>query len=495
MGKAQEVELKLEIDPADAVRLRAHPLLAAQPGHPTEQVSTYYDAKGRPLHKAGYSVRVRRCGERFVQTVKSGGSGGAGLYDRPEWEGAIAGPGLDAEALAHTPVAGLLGTSGAAALHPCLVSRIERRVWDIAHHDAQIQLSLDCGTIEADGAAEPLCELELELKQGDADALMGLARTLVADLPLRISVLTKAERGFALADGTLGHVAKAEPVRLAADMSVGEGFVAIVHACLRHFRLNEAPVARREAAALHQARVAMRRLRSALSLFGPVIRDEAYRRLREELRWFTGELGEARNIDVFVRRLGDDVPEPWQGRIVAAREAAYDRVEAALASPRLQALILDFVGWTEFGDWRRGERAGGRLDRFADRRLDRRWKKVRKHGKAIAGLDPEARHRLRIEVKKLRYAVHFFAGLPRGAEAEAKHRAFADALEALQDALGELNDIETGHALVEGLGEGLDKAPPLAALDPKAEAARSRTLLAKAQKAHDMLRDSGPFWR
>lgn len=492
MGKAREVELKLEIGPADAARLRAHPLLAGQSGRSVELTSIYYDTEGRTLRKAGYSLRVRQCGDRFAQTVKRQCNGGAGLYDRPEWEQAIAGPGLCRDALAETPAAALLGGGDKAALLvPLVTSRVERGIWNLVHQGAEIELTLDRGTIEGGGRVEPLCEVELELKRGDPAALMALASALAADFPLRIGVMTKAERGFALADRRLGQVAKAEPVRLAEGMSVAEGFAAIAHACLRHFRLNEPLVdGRRDAAALHQARVAMRRLRSALSLFRPVIRDEAFPRLREELGWFTAALGDARNIDVFAKRLGDDPAlAPWRERLDAARDAAYARVEEALASHRLRALILDLVAWMELGDWRRGDRARRPLARFAAKRLDRGWKKVGKRGKAIAALDPEARHRLRIDVKKLRYAVEFLAGLQPG-----HHAAFAAKLEALQEALGELNDIETGHALLDSLSNGRP-APLPPAFAPEAEAARTTALLADAQKAHDALSEIGPFWR
>src|SRR4030095_3700626 len=146
----------------------------------------------------------------------------------------------------------------------------------------------------------------------------------------KLGVMSKAERGFALASGKFGKVVKAEPVPLRADMNVAEGFATIVSACLRHFRLNESLVIeQREVEALHQTRVAMRRLRSAFTLFRPAISDEEFEDIRDELRWFTRELGAARNLDVYLER---DIPDGDRQRLELKREQAYDGVITAMDS-------------------------------------------------------------------------------------------------------------------------------------------------------------------
>ena len=108
MREDQEVELKLEIDADAAEALVRHPALAGRACRSLRQVSTYYDSDKADLRKAGYSLRVRAAEGRFVQTVKHGANGSAGLFDRPEWERDIEGPELDDAALAETPLAGLL---------------------------------------------------------------------------------------------------------------------------------------------------------------------------------------------------------------------------------------------------------------------------------------------------------------------------------------------------------------------------------------------------
>lgn len=319
--------------------------------------------------------------------------------------------------------------------------------------------------------------------------MLDLARRLAERVPLRLGVLSKVERGFALAEGRLDKVSKAAPVEVDARMDVAEGFRAIVNACLRHFRLNERLVTeRREAEALHQARVAMRRLRSAFSLFRPAIRDDRYDALREELRWFTGTLGDARNLDVFLTRKAGEGVALDQEALLAAREWAYDQVVGALDSQRFRDLMLELVVWLEAGDWRGRRKARAPLGEFAEERLDRLWRKVRDGGRELESLEEEERHRLRIEVKKLRYAVEFLAGLYRSA-APAQKR-YAAALEGMQESLGHLNDIATARELIGRLGLAHAEQEPAAA-DPDEE----RRHLGDAAEYFQRLGQVGPFWR
>jgi inorganic triphosphatase YgiF len=496
MSDGNEVELKLEIDPADAARLIDHPLVKRVEPRRARQVSTYYDSGKGALRAAGYSLRLRRTGDRVVQTVKRQEDGAAGLFDRPEWEREVAGDQIDFDALADTPV-GPLVAKLRKRLKPIVSAEVERTIWLLAHDGAEIEMILDRGPIRGGKREAELSEIELELKRGKPAALIDAARSLVKDVPLKIGVMTKAERGFALANGGLDKAAKAGRVGVSPEMDVAAGLAAIVHACLRHFRLNEPlVVARRDPAALHQARVAMRRLRSAFSLFGSAAGDEEFGRLREELRWFTGQLGDARNLDVFLKRLpyGRDT-KLFRKRLEAARRDAYDRVLEALASKRMRLMMLDLVAWVELGRWRSGKAAAAPLADFAEAQLDRRWRKVKKRGRDIAGVDPEARHRLRIDIKKLRYAVEFMAGLQ--AE-EGRNKAFAGGLEAMQESLGELNDMETARELIAGLPKEVRAAAPasaFAALDPGEQAARTEALIADAQAGHARLKEAGPFWR
>ena len=494
----REIELKLVLDEADAERLRAHPALAGVQGRTARQISTYYDTPDGALRAAGFSLRVRKSKGRCLQTVKQQGHEAAGLFDRPEWEEKVEGAEPDLDLAARTPLGPHLDKRTCKRLKPLIRSDMERTTWRLKAEGAEIEATLDEGMVTGGKGRERIAELELELKSGRADALIGFARELAESIPLRLGVLTKAERGYRLADKAVGQAVKAERILLAPDMTGAEGFAAIAASCLRQFRLNETIVAvTQDAAALHQSRVAMRRLRSAFSVFRPIIADEAFASVREEVRWFTEQLGDARNLDVLLKRAprgkhanaGD---AELTRALEAARTRAYAKVLDALASPRLRRLMLDLVGWVETGAWRESETAQRPLAPFARARLDKRWRKVRKGGRDLQQLDPEPLHRLRIEVKKLRYAVEFFASLEQRDEAIARRKALSAALEDMQEHLGELNDLETARALLTSLvpAEAMQGADHWLRPTTPAESP-----IDAADEAYRRLVEAGPFWR
>ena len=316
----------------------------------------------------------------------------------------------------------------ATALKPLVRTSFTRTAWQIAHHGSQIEVVLDEGTVGAGRKRTPFIELELELKQGKPAALFALAEEIGRAAPLRLGMRSKNERGYALAEGRLDRPAKADALQLDPGMSEADAFRAIAFACLRHFRLNEmALLAARDPDALHQARVALRRLRSALTLFRHTVRGRDYQQLREELRWFAGQLGEARNLDVL---LAPDAPPPFaddaalRAALQAEREAAYDRVMAALELERARALLLRLALWLEAGGWRFKPRAEGDVRALAAHQLERQWRKVRRRGAELGTLDADAEHQLRIDIKKLRYSAEFLASLYTGKPAAGRRSRF-----------------------------------------------------------------------
>jgi inorganic triphosphatase YgiF len=462
---SDEVELKFDLAAQDVAALRASPCLAGQPVRAARVETAYFDTRDGALRRAGYSLRVRRADGRHVQTVKHKPASAAGLFVRREWEADIAGAVIDGEALAKTPIKRLLDGGAAGPLTSRIRSSFQRTTWLVAHRGSLIEIVLDEGVVASGRDKAPLCELELELKQGKRRALFALAGEIGGAVPLRLGVLSKAERGYALAEKRLGQATRAEPVGLAAPVSEGNAFRAVARSCLRHYRLNEIVLlARRDAEALHQARIALRRLRSALPLFRPTVRGKDYQSVRDELGWLSGQLGDARNLDVLLAGdtgLGEGGPDeggPARGRLVKARARAYERVEAALASERARALMLRLALWIEAGAWRFRERASRDIAGLAAEQLERQWRRVRRHGAGLgkAGrAGAEERHRLRLDVKKLRYAAEFLAGLSVRKPRLARRDRFIAALKDLQERLGDLNDAAAAAAMAAKLAPGL----------------------------------------
>jgi inorganic triphosphatase YgiF len=482
---ADEVELKLEIANEDAATFEASGLLADSPKK-VRQISTYFDTPEHDVANAGFSLRIRRSGKKRVQTIKADGASAAGLFMRSEWERAAEDdtPVVDYT----TPLRALLGDK-ADSIAPAFEVEIDRQTWNTDEGSAAIELVLDRGEVVAGERRSPVCEIELELKSGDPVALFAFARRIDAVVPIRLGVLSKAERGYALAGAAPTRV-MAEPVVLGSDVTAAQAFGQIIQSCIRQFRLNETLLlASRDAGALHQARVALRRLRSAFSIFKPMIGD-AGAELRAELRWLASELGQARDLDVLLKRAE---PGPLYERIAAMREATYDAVCEILASARARRLLFDVTEWAATADW--SGKVGGSHDGdapardFAAKALDRFRRKVKREGRNLADIDDEARHEARKSAKKLRYAAEFFQGLFERKNEKRRHKRFVKALEVLQDQLGALNDLATAPDVLKKLGVANDPG----AADLLAHGKKGK-LLDAAVDAHEDFIDTKRFW-
>ena len=511
----REIELKLELNPSDVPHMRD--LLTARFGAGSTAVrlsSVYYDTQAQDLEAERIVLRVRRQdGAKAVQTVKRSRASQAGLFQRDEWETELATAEPDLAAYART-AAGDVVPVRRQDLAPIFETVVERIVWQVADGDDRVEIALDEGRVVAGQRTEALAEVEFELKRGSPRGLFRILGHLGEVASLRPGVLAKSERGFRLARAKPPRAAKAEPLHLSKSMTAAEAFQRIGHTCLRHFGLN-APliVAQRAPDALHQARVALRRLRSALSLFKDLVAHPSTEALTIELRELASALGEARNLDVYLsgsareeaRRDGD---EPGLAAFLAElerrRTAAYDAVVAHLESPRHRSLMLRLLEWLEAGPWLTDgdhHRAALRSEPVrvaAARILNKRRRRVKRQGRHLAALDPHARHRVRIEAKKLRYAAEFFAGLARSPKRAKRHARFVAALEDLQEHLGALNDIQTGHEIALSFGTGEGETVPSAAL-PAAHIdgrldADAEVLLRSAEAAQAQLVAVKQFW-
>ena len=453
---SRETELKFELTPQALGDLQQHRAFLVD-ADSSRLRSTYFDTPDHDLRTAGVSLRVRNQNGGFVQTVKrrKGSSG----VDRDEWETGVAGESPEPAAYAKTPVAGILEQDGP-RLQPVFATIVDRavRIWREGNN--LVEVSVDQGEVNAEGQCEPIRELELELKAGEPSALFALARDLATATPVRLSFASKADRGYRLAGHDRTSAVKAEKADLSTELTAGEVFRRIAWTCLMQAEGNASLLRRaRSPEALHQARVAVRRLRAAASAFKAMLADAESAAVKVELKWFAGELDEARDLDVFIARAfptageGDDLTDEgdralaaFRERMLEAQAKAYDRALAAIESVRFSTLLLDVAAWLSIGEWTRSDEPLARAAReepgadFGGRALDRLIGKVLKKGKDLKHLDADARHELRIRVKKLRYGAEFF--LPIAGEGPAKRRRrFIEALKLLQEQLGGLNDI------------------------------------------------------
>jgi triphosphatase len=507
-----ETELKFEVDAAGAKTLGEHLLLSSL-GQARKLRAVYYDTPETDLRDHGLTLRVRDDGKRRIQTVKQSTPGCHSLH-REEWEcvlDAAAGLSPDLDAAARTPLGKVLSRRELGFIRPVFEVEIKRVTRTVEVDGAIIEIAMDRGCARAEDRRSPIGELELELKSGPPAALFTLARECASVTPLELSFLSKASRGYALLDeGRPGPALATDPVLERGDTSA-DAFQAIAGAALNQISAN-ARILReaRSPEALHQLRVGIRRLRSAMTIFASMLADGSAQAVSADLKWLAGELDEARDLDVFVKDVLQPALEREPGllglaalgaRLEAARTRAYDQAEATIASPRFHDLLLSTLAWIETGDWRLGADpmlAGLRqrpVRALARDELTRRRRSIVKKASRLLKMEPAERHALRIRVKRLRYACGFFGSLYPGKA----HTAFTAAARRLQDAMGALTDIAFSRDLalkVTGLEHGqADPAEAFAAgaLVGHATAPMSVRLRA-AMKAQAALGEAAVFW-
>lgn len=194
---SKEIELKLKLTPEAAKNVFKLALLEPVEQKTIQLGNVYFDTNDTSLSQHGYALRIRQQGERLIQTLKDAGSVVNGLHQRNEWEVELSRYELD---LAKFPAAVQQALS---FIQQPLVNIFEvnfaRTLWYLQQDDSLIELALDQGLIEADGQQETVCELELELKQGDKQSLFELSTSLQQSLSAEPYDCSKAERGYRLA--------------------------------------------------------------------------------------------------------------------------------------------------------------------------------------------------------------------------------------------------------------------------------------------------------
>jgi triphosphatase len=522
MSRQREIELKLDVPARNLPRLTASSLLkgaAKSASKPASLVSVYFDTNKLKLRQQGLSLRLRRIDGRLVQTVKQETSGNAALFARGEWEHDVHANQPDLDAARETALAPLLNKKLRRSLRPVFETRVRRKVFQVHSGESEVELSIDQGRIEAGGKSSPVCEVELELKHGQPADLFKLAKTLAQEVPVELAVSSKADRGYALLTAQKAGAIKAAKVALPPKADMQSAFRIIARGCLHQFVANRSVMLAGDPEGLHQMRVALRRLRAAISLFSDILTDPQTEALKRELKWITGELGPARELEIFLQRVAKPVAdrEPdapgvalVSGELRQRREDALARARAAVESGRFRGLALDTAAWIEAGDWTRNpdDAADALRERpvaaAAAEQLRRRWKKILKGGKRLDALDPQRRHRLRIQIKKLRYAAEFLAAAFPRKKSMRRRKAFGKSLERMQDALGELNDIAVHKKLSEQLVNGNDaaasrrggrvkKAFAVGRLSGREES-RIASVLHDAERAYAAFVKAKPFW-
>jgi triphosphatase len=445
-----EIELKLRIDSTDVLRLRRHAAFRRHlSGKPITRrlVSIYYDTPDLQLLKMKISLRVRRMSGRFFQAVKGSGHSLAGLHQRMEWEDIIAHNRPDFTKITEPSLAKIFADQNLRdALQPIFLTDVKRTEWQLTYEDGTaIEVALDLGQLEVGPHSEPISEVELELKKGEASRLFELAALLQQTIPLQIENISKAERGYRHFQPITLSASQAQEVRLPAKSSSSGAFQAIGLECLRQMQANQALVMQADVEATHQMHIAVRRLKVAFKLF-----KFKKAEICAEVDWLNQLLGNARNWDVLaIETLPQLLPEaPDQEAIQVLlekkRRASYQTLKIAFESQRYQALLLS-LGTELTRTMQKDKRSARTLLQQRLQGIDRKlpWKQVK-----LDTLSHEQLHRTRIRFKRLRHMLEFFG------QSEFGKRPIKSIIR-LQKQMGALNDLYVSKQLLASITKNL----------------------------------------
>jgi inorganic triphosphatase YgiF len=420
--------------------------------------SCYYDTPDGALAHARMAVRVRRHGDRWLQTVKADTGD---RFERFEWERPIAGPVPEREALPpeDTPQ-GAVAHRSFGSWRPLFETDFERRSRQLAPVPGLlIELAQDIGEVRCGDRRESIREVELECLEGSRAAFFDWALEWAGREQACLLMPTKNERGLRLAARLpLAPAAvKAATVAPPPEAAPGEAAAAIIGSCLAHACANIEPILSSSAVeGPHQLRVALRRLRTALRFFDLRDRDPAWAEIDRTASALADVAGRVRDVDVFESGLlralrarfpGDAALETLTRALADAREAARMDLRRVLAGPGTTQFVLRVLAMSErlahIGD--SATLPGADFAAFAATRLDAMHSRVRRRAKQAN--DEAGWHRTRIAVKYLRYALEFgTAALPRRMD---PGRA-ATLLAGWQDRLGAGQDLASARDVAAG---------------------------------------------
>ncbi|MCR5865977.1 CYTH and CHAD domain-containing protein [Aquincola sp. J276] len=446
---SHEIELKFGFDP------EALPALAARftgEGSRREHLQAhYFDTPARLLAQHRIALRLRREGDRWVQTLKAQGRMVAHRLEHnatvlaPEPADGAAVPPLDLSRHDGTPAGDALqevlqaAGAPAASLQPVYGTDLWRRSLQLNVAGGRIEAALDEGHILAGERRLPVCELELELREGDASALRVLASEWLPTHGLWLSHATKAERGERLARGEpLWPVVKAAAHRIAVPEQATDWLHDSVVGCLSQIVPNADAVAQGEGAAehVHQLRVGLRRLRT-------VLRELAGMEAPAALREAFSELGRWRDRDTVVSATGAALQAAGAPAIrIDTRPQGVLTPQAVARDSALQLALLELTVQGLRADGLQAAEAG-KARALARHRLQRLHRQVARDADGFEALATEDQHRTRKRLKRLRYLAEFAAP---AFDAKAVKR-YLRQLEPAQDALGEHNDNAVALAL------------------------------------------------
>lgn len=443
---AHEVELKFVVP--ERARAALVSALDSPPYQARHLTSRYFDTPDGHLGAAGISLRLRQIDQDWVQTLKI--SAGGNIQDRLEDEVSVSRsadgslPALDLTRHDRKPAGAalkrLLKSENGQQLVERYSTDVVRRSCELKGGQSRVEVAFDQGRVVTGEREAPVCELEFELKAGDAKDLCDIARAWVERYALWLSTESKSARGERLVAACEDlPVVKATHPKLDAEISGPVLLQAVVRSCLDQVLPNATAVAAGslDNEHVHQLRVGLRRLRTAMRELGD-LSDQLNPEWEAPLADVFRQLGAYRDRKAVLEALGPKLLEAGASGVdwMKTEGDQADSV-AAVRDARFQTALLHVLGFA-LGEHPGGDGAGDAspvMKRFR-RRLNSLHRSVVSDGLRFRRLNEPAQHRVRKRLKRLRYFSEFVGAL----YDEKALESYLDSLHPAQDALGEHND-------------------------------------------------------
>ncbi|HDT6544894.1 TPA: inorganic triphosphatase [Kluyvera ascorbata] len=354
---AQEIELKFIVDGAGVETLRNHlHTLNAEHTPPGQLLNIYYETADNWLRRHDMGLRIRGDNGRYEMTMKIAGRTVGGLHQRPEYNIDISTPELALDKLpAEVWPNGEMPQGLAEQVNPLFSTDFYREKWVVKHGKSQIEIALDQGEVKAGEHQEAICELELELLSGETADVLALAKQLAETGLLRQGSLSKAARGYHLAQGNPAR--ELQPLTiltLPPKATVGQAMEAALEKALAHWQYHEELWLRGNKKAKTEVVNALGLVRHILTLFGGIVPRKASASLRDGLT----------QVDAL---MASDA---------SAHDAVFSRETALTKLAYTEWLVTR--GWQAFLDAKAEAKLADSFKRFADIHLSRQAAELRK---------------------------------------------------------------------------------------------------------------------
>lgn len=441
----KQTQAKFAISAVEARRLMSSKALKRHTLRKTPAIlqhTTYYDTPRFLLKKSNITLQVRQTGTHIVQTIQAGRNFTAGALTRWEISRTLEQNephlGMVRQVLAGTGI-----SSGALQrLTPVFSTSVRRTRLELAFADTELSLIYDQGHLShplSDEAIETISEIKIELKSGSAEKMFILLCRLNEKCDWQQIGVTKAERGYAAISRP--HAFRPRKHKEFVSTSSEDAYSVLQNAmssALAHFFVNNPNLLADKAEAIHQTRVAVRRMRAILHACKSFISYMDRKALNGELRWLQTRLGECRDWHVLRHET-----LPKMKELAAEQRVEIDRLARknhakllpqaldTCRSRRAQRLILHIQCWLAGLPVQGGPDAAN-VGRSA---LKMNIRRLRKLGRLTERKPLSEIHAIRIKSKKLRYTLEILP-MSEGADAQA-----LKSLTALQEKLGDLNDL------------------------------------------------------